>query len=369
MSASERHAMHVIGGLHRGGAEKMLVRTAVGLRELGWRVSVVSLRGGPLADDLETGGVPLRDLALPQHGLVTTLKSLAAIVRRERPDVLHSWMFHANLASRIAGRMARVPLIVSSEHTLEQESRRRYVANRITGRLPHVHHCVSQAVADFAADKIGLSRQRLVVIRNGIDPGAFERTEDRDGVRMSLGLPTDVPLVGCVAQLKPVKRVDVLLEAVARVERPVGLVLVGDGLERRSLETLAVRLEIADRVRFSGEQPDPRPWLHALDVFALASDVEGLPVAALEAMAAGLPVVATSVGGTPEVVSDEVTGLLVPRGDPAALAAALDSLLADRDRAAVMGARARDRACAEFDARRMVSEINELYRSRLEDRR
>lgn len=361
--------MHVIGGLHRGGAERMLVRTVVGLRELGWRVTVVSLRGGPLADDLEAGGVPLRDLALPQRGLVTTLRSLAAIVRRERPGVLHSWMFHANLASRIAGRMTRVPLIVSSEHTLEQESRRRYLANRITGRLAHVHHCVSQAVADFAAEEIGLPRQRLVVIRNGIDTEVLERTEDRDRVRMNLGLPTDVPLVGCVAQLKPVKRVDVLLEAVARVERPVGLVLVGDGVERRSLENLVVRLGIADRVRFCGEHPDSCPWLHAMDVFALSSDVEGLPVAALEAMAAGLPVVATRVGGIPEVVHDGVTGLLVPRRDPPALAAALDSLLEDRERAADMGDRGRDRAREEFDERRMVSEIDELYRSRLEERR
>lgn len=369
MKAKPGFAMHVIVGFRRGGAERMLLRTVVGLRDLGWRASVVGLRGGPMMADLEAAGVTVCDLGMARRGVVAAIRSLVAIVRRDRPDVLHSWMFHANLPSRVAGRFCGVPLVVSSERTLEQESWRRYLANRLTGRLPHVHACVSEAVADFAHTKIGLPLDRLVVIRNGIDTEAFARNEDRAAIRKRLGIPPDRPLVGCVAQLKSVKRIDVLLEAFARVELPAELVLVGDGVERESLEALSRRLAIADRVRFCGEQSDPRPWLHALDVFALASDVEGLPVAAIEAMAAGLPVVATGVGGVPEVVRDGVTGLLVPCRDPEALGAALRVLLKDRERAAEMGARGRKRVCTEFDERRMVSEVEELYRSRLGDRR
>ena len=368
MNSRPGHAMQVIGGLHRGGAERMLVRSVLGLRDLGWRVSVVSLRDGPLRPELEAADIPLHDLAITRRGVVASARSLMTIIRRDRPEVLHSWMFHANIPTRIAGRILGVPLVVSSEHTLQQESRRRYFANRITGRLPHVHVCVSRAVAGFARRRIRLPPDRLVVIRNGIETDEFRPVEDRAAIRFRLGLPPNRLLIGSVAQLKAVKRVDVLLHAFARLERPVELALVGEGVERRGLEDLARRLGIADRVHFCGEQADPATWFHAFDVFASASDVEGLPVAILEAMAAGLPVVATRVGGTEEVVEDGVTGLLVQPRDPTALALALDEIFDDPQRAAEMGAGGRERVRSEFEARRMVAEIDELYVSRLENR-
>ena len=172
-------------------------------------------------------------------------------------------------------------------------------------------------------------------------------------------------LVGTVARLNPVKRLDILLQAMMAL-RDVHTVIVGDGPERAQLRTVSERSGLADRAHFAGQQRDVRTWLAALDVFVLSSDWEGMSNALLEAMAAGLPVVTTAVGGTPEVVVDGETGLLVPPRDPAALAEAIATFLHNSDRRCIMGRAGTERVRQCFSLERMVQQTQTLYEHLLE---
>jgi glycosyltransferase involved in cell wall biosynthesis len=248
-----------------------------------------------------------------------------------------------------------------------QESQWRYWLNRFTHPLADRVTCVSQQVADFVAREVGIPSEETVVIPNGVDLHRFDRLPAKQEVRRTLGLPNDELLVGTVTRLNPVKRLDVLLRAVAALEG-VHTVIVGDGPERRQLEAMADQLGLADRVHLVGHQQDVRPWLAALGVFVLSSDWEGMSNALLEAMAAGLPIVATAVGGVPEVVVDDATGLLVPPGDPNALAEAITRLLRDPDLRRTMGQAGRARVVQHFSIDETVRLTEELYTTLLEEK-
>jgi len=226
------------------------------------------------------------------------------------------------------GRLAQVPIVINSERTMGMESRWRYGLNRMTCSLADRVVCVSPKVADFVVEQIGVPRDKIVVIPNGVDLTDFCHLPEKHAARTALGLPADRLVLGTVSRLQPVKRLDMLLRALVWLGR-AHTVIVGYGPEEHRLKMLAEQLGLQERVHFVGHQRDVRPWLAAMDVFVLSSDWEGMPNAVLEAMACGLPVVATSVGGTPDVVVDGGTGLLVPRRDPLSLAEALRALAAD----------------------------------------
>lgn len=371
MTGSDRPAevLHLVTGLAVGGAEWSLARLVGRLDPARFRAQVACLHHatGPVFDALREGGIPVTDLRIERRSDPRYLVQLYRFLRRQRPDILHTWMFHANVPGRIAGRLARVPVIVSSERTMGQESMTRYRLNRLTQRLVDRHVCVSQAVAEFVTREVGVLPERVVVIPNGIDPERHAALPDRAEARKRLGLPEQRLLVGTVASLRAVKRVDLLLDAVARVPT-AEVCIVGGGRERAALERRAERLGIAHRAHFAGEQRDPRPWLAAFDVFALASDWEGMPNAVLEAMAAGLPVVATRVGGVPELVVPGETGLLVDRGDPAALANAIEQLSLDAPLRRRLGAQGRARAFDRFPFARTVEQTEALYAALLDRR-
>jgi glycosyltransferase involved in cell wall biosynthesis len=213
--------------------------------------------------------------------------------------------------------------------------------------------------------RVGIPRSKTLVLPNGVDLPAAASLPEQAQARATLGLPLEGLLVASVARLNPVKRLDVLLQALALVEE-AKLVLVGDGPERGRLEALAESLGISGRVHLAGYREDVWPWLAACDVFALSSEWEGMPNAVLEAMAAGLPVVATRVGGTPDVVVEGVTGYLVPSDDPLALARALKALIRDSGLRYQMGAAGRHRVEERFSVERMVERTQALYEELLE---
>jgi glycosyltransferase involved in cell wall biosynthesis len=215
-------------------------------------------------------------------------------------------------------------------------------------------------VAEFSVRRIGVPRAKVVVIPNGVDFPDQGASPDRSIAREALGLPVDGVLVGSVARLDPVKRLDVLLKALAALGG-ARAVIVGYGPQERQLTEMAAELGLNERVRFVGYQQDVWPWLAACDVFVLSSDWEGMPNAVLEAMGAGLPVVATAAGGTLDVVVDGVTGLLVPPRDATALASALERLIHDPNLRRTMGAAGRRRAQEFFSAQHMVERTQALY--------
>lgn len=203
---------------------------------------------------------------------------------------------------------------------------------------------------------------KVVTIWNGVDGGEF-RPRAAASARAALGVPEGGFHVGCVARLAPVKDHRTLLDAFARFRagRPdAHLTLVGDGPERAALEARAARLELDGAVTFAGERPEVAPLLAAFDVFALSSLSEGISLTLLEAASAGLPIVATRVGGNEEVVLDAETGVLVPAADPAAFAAALAAVAARSDRA-TMGALGRARVERRFSVERMAQAYAKVY--------
>ena len=358
--------LHLITELDTGGAQKALARLLARLDRRRFEPAVACLYNGDkaVAQEIRRLGIPVTDLGLTAPWRGDGLWRLYRLLRRERPAILHTWLFHANVPGRVLGRLARVPLIISAERTLGMESQMRYRLNRLTAPLADRVICVSQAVADFAAQTIGIAPDKLVVIPNGVPLADFAPGE-RAPARARLGLPASAFVVGMVGRLEPVKGVPDLLAAFARLPSrhpETLLLLVGAGSQQRPLESLARRRGLGQRVRFLGHREDVAALLPALDLLALSSHWEGMPNAVLEAMAAGLPVVATAVGGAPEVVVDGVTGLLVPPRDPQALAQAIAGLLSDPERRRRMGRAGRERAAAHFRVEQMVERTERLYR-------
>jgi glycosyltransferase involved in cell wall biosynthesis len=239
-----------------------------------------------------------------------------------------------------------------------------YLANRMTyGRNDHVF-AVSEEVRTSIRVSLGTRPAPVVeTLYQGLEPSAAGLWEQPDGVRGELGISPDAPLAGTVGSLTPKKSHETLLRATRLARRSLPdlrVAVVGQGPMAGALHRRAAELAVEDAVAFVGYREDAARVASAFDVFVLSSRHEGLPVALLEAMAAGRPVVATRVGGVPEVVRDGGEGILVPPGDPEALAAAMVTVLVDSDLQARLGEAARRRA-ADFDIRRTVRRHEEVY--------
>jgi glycosyltransferase involved in cell wall biosynthesis len=216
-------------------------------------------------------------------------------------------------------------------------------------------------------------RARWAVVRNGVDVDRFASPESPEAARSRLGLDPRRAVVGTIGRLEPRKGYEVLLAAMqVLAARTNGtcpqVLLVGDGPLREALERRTDEIGLGQVVRFAGNLSDVRPALAAMDVFVLPSHEEGMSNALLEAMASARPVIATAVGGTCEIVANECTGLLVPAGDPAALAAGVQRLLADRAGAAQFAAAGQAFVTREFGARARVAELERLYVAALAER-
>ncbi|HET8945778.1 MAG TPA: glycosyltransferase [Candidatus Polarisedimenticolia bacterium] len=365
--------LHVVEALGLGGLERV-VGSLVRHASVGVRTEVLALAGGgPLQREIEAAGARVRRLALRDYYPGSVLRTARAL-RAVQPDILHTHGHFAGTAGRLAARLAGVRGIVHHLHTSDTTLRPRHRRlERLLARGTRRILCCSQAVARHAREDLGLPEDRMVVVRNGIDPAPASTPEQARALLPAVA----APIVGCVGGLVPHKGQAVLLRALASPTVSPGsssgarpgpsLVLVGDGPERPALEALARDLGIAPRVHFLGVRPDARALLPAFALLAAPSlGREGLGLSVLEGMDAGLPVVASRTGGLTEVVEDGVTGQLVPEGDAGALAAAIASLLADPHRARAWGEAGRRRVEREFRAAAMTSRIEAEYDAVLE---
>jgi glycosyltransferase involved in cell wall biosynthesis len=333
----------IINSLGRGGAETQFLRVARALRAGGWDVRILTvLPENDFADD----GFPVRVLA-PRPGPGTVTAAVREL-RAWRPDAVINFLYQATLVGRFAARVARVPVVVSSMRNERLESRLRSVLYRATARIDDVTVTNSERAARTLEASGTVPAGRLRIIPNGVDLALFDRPPTTD-LRAELGLADGTVLFVGAGRLAPQKDWPTLLAAVERYAGPPAFwAVAGEGAERPALEATIAARGLADRVRLLGLRDDVTDLLAAADALVLSSTYEGLPNIVLEAMAAGRPVVATTVGGTPELVRPE-TGLLVPPGDPAALSAALAALAArsPAERAA-MGTAARDHVRATY---------------------
>jgi glycosyltransferase involved in cell wall biosynthesis len=349
-----RRVVHVSFGLDVGGQERLLVELARHADRARFDLRFVSLgERGPLAGECEACGWPVEALGAPEGLRPGLLLRLAGRFRRWRPDVVHTHDNRALFYAAPAARLARVPRVVYTRHgPLDAISRREAAAFPYLARLVDRFVCVSADVAALSARE-GVAPARIRTIRNGIDLRRF-----------AYAGPRPAGPVVAVARLSPEKDLATLVRAAARAapqDPELRVEVAGDGACRPALRRLAEELGLAGRVAFLGTVRDVPALLAGAGLFALPSRTEGIALTLLEAMACALPVVATRVGGTPEVVVDGQTGLLVPPADPAALAAALLRLRRDPEWGRRLGAAGRRRAEQLFDVRRMVAEYEALY--------
>jgi len=301
-------------------------------------------------------------------GALRQRMKLARYLRDRRIALVHAYNFYSNVFAIPAARMAGVPAIASIRDNGASWTPRQRLVERLVCRLAD-RVVVNAEVIKRRLIAEGYDGRRLTVIPNGtveVPPASPRR---RAALRAEFGLPPHAPVVGLVARLEPVKGVEYFLEAAARVAalRPdVRFLIVGGNrvseVYSEQLKRLTVRLGLQHLVRFTGFRADVSDLYSLFSVSVLSSLSEGLSNTLLESMAAGLPVVATAVGGTPEAVQDGVTGILVPPRDSAALARAIDRLLNHRGLAEAMGRAGRSRVDAHFSVRAMVSASERLYR-------
>lgn len=323
-----------------------------------------------LAPDL--GGVPVTTAAVSAASFhdLAEVRRLAAFIQRVRPDVVNPHLFRSVMVAAPLARALGVPAIVETYHGREAwrqgALRGRFLLDRLVARTVDRVVAVSEAARVFLVREKGYPSDKVLVVPNGRDLSVFRPGMARAAARAELGLDEAAPVVGVVGRLEIQKGHVYLLQAwrtVIRAFPETRLLVVGDGSLRGELEAGARELGIAGSVRFTGFRSDVPHMLDAIDLLVLPSLYEGMPLTAIEAAAMARPVVATAVDGTPEVVQNGVTGLLVPPADPEALAGALCALLADGEARRRMGEAGREHALGRFDLSAQVEATARVYRS------
>ena len=367
---------HVIGSFGVGGGERVALDLAAGQRARGADVVVVSLEepaNGPMAAEYAAHGIPIVRLAKRAGGIdVALVGKLALALWRRGIQIVHTHNPPPLIYGAPAARLAGARCVHTKHGANEMRGRRRLLA-RAAARCCAAFVAVSATTAEQARAHGEVAPSKLSTIENGIDLSRFAPSATlRATVRAELGLPAEAFVVGTVGRLVREKNQPLLVAALApHLSAQLRLVVVGDGPEKPALDAAVAALgERAQWVSRLGARGDVPRLLHALDVFALSSDSEGLPLVIVEAMAASLPVVSTAVGGIPAVVIDggvdgstgsHATGALVPRGDATALGSRLWQLASAPALGVSWGEEGRRRALARYSAQRMIDDYFAVY--------
>jgi len=348
-----------------GGAQTSVALLLPGLADR-FDVTLAAHGAGPLRQAARAAGIPfvqLEHVRRPIHPWhdALGLAELVRLCRRLRPDIVHAHSSKAGVLGRVAATLAGVPIRVFTVHGWPfgayggLQGRVYLWLERLMRPITTSVICVAESTRELGLTEGVCGPERTVVIHNAVDVSVFAR--DRRRRRL--------PRIISIGRLAFPKDFATLVEALRIVDAEHEAVLVGDGPGLRDVTAEIRRLGLSSRVRLVGARRDVGDLLAQADVFVLSSRSEGFPISILEAMAAGLPVVASDVGGVAEAVVDGATGLLVPAGDPGSLADALQRLLRDAELRRSFGARGRDRVLRRFDAASFRAAHLELYRREL----
>ena len=360
--------IHLITDLSTGGTPLALLRLLSAIDRNRYNPTVICFFYGDdfIANEIKNLNIPVINLGMTHRGRFDAFLRLSRSLYDLQPVILHTWLFHANITGRIFGRFYKVPLIIASRRSVNIGGGWREILMRWTSGMNDKIIAVSEAARKAEIESSNVPSDKVVTIYNGIDPLPFTSVSDEAAleIRNSFGIPDDALLLGAIGRLHPAKGFNDLITAMTLLKtetNSIQLLIVGEGELLNQLKLQVHNNNLSRTIKFTGLRNDIPEILSALDVLVSPSLWEGLPNVVLEAMAAGKPVVATSVGGTPEAVVDGETGLLVPPRNPEALATAILRLLGNSELRTRMGHAGRERVLNHFSMQRMVKRTEQLY--------
>ena len=367
----KRKVLYLIDKLELAGAQRHLVTLLKKMDRSRFEPAVACLMGeGSFAEEVRALGVPVTALGVKRiygfSGIAGLLK-LARLLKKEKIDILHSFMFSENILGAMAAHWAQTPMVITCRRDtgiLSEGKPRHFLAYRLTNRWVDRILCVSEAIRTLVIRTERALEAKVLTIPNGAQIETPLSPERKAAEREKWGVPKEALLVAIVANLSWIKDHETFFKAAERVKREkpnVRFWVIGEGALRKKLEKQVASLKLRQEVRFFGRVADPKPLLSLADISVNASLSEGMSNTILESMALGIPVVATDVDGNPETVADGKTGLLVPPKNPEAMAEAILRLAKDASLAAKMGKAGRDRIRRELNLDRMVRANETLY--------
>lgn len=352
--------IYIITSLGFGGAEMMLLDLARRLPEERFEVKVATVvGGGPLVSDFREAGIEVRVFEKKGKISLGVIWKIWRFLRQERPEIVHTHLFGGDTWGRAAAILARVPTIISTEHNtnLDEGWIKRKVKKFFSFFTKKIV-AVSEAVRAYSVARDRIKAKKIVVIPNGIDLQKFVSLPEKE-----FGAP---PVIGTIGRLEEQKGHKYLLEALNQIKTiPWILWVVGDGSLKTQLERLAKDLNMRERIIFLGARKNIPEILSGIDIFVMPSLWEGLGLAVLEAAAAGKPIVASRVGGIPEIINDGETGILVEPKNVKSLADGLEHVLLGVAEAKAMGERARKFVSENYGVERVAGDYEKLYRDLL----
>lgn len=355
--------LYFITELDIGGAEQLLLLTLKNINRQKFAPTVCCFYGGDLAGEIEKLGIRVIDLKIRNKFVLSSLFRLYNLLKKEKFDIVHTHLFHANIIGRIAARLCRVPVVISTHHyAFNYNGPLGIFWERLTAGLADRVIVVSEAARRFYLNQVNSLKDKLVLIYNGIDLRQDSQSH-RVNLRQQLSLNNDF-VIGCIGRFAPVKGQDYLLRAagdIIKTGRKIKVLLVGSGALEGHLKKIARDLGISEQVIFLESRRDVPAVLEALDLYIQPSLQEGLSIIILEALAMEKPTIASAVGGNAEVIINGESGILVPPRDHKALAEAIINLFENKTLARQLGVNGRLRVKEKFDIKENIRQTESLY--------
>jgi glycosyltransferase involved in cell wall biosynthesis len=357
--------VHLVTSLEVGGAQHNMLLGLPNLDASRYKHILVSIMDRmQMKQQFEQAGIEVHTLGLSKKTDIGVALRLRSLLKSIRPEIIHTYLIHGNVLGRIVGRLAGVPVIIGSELTIGQAGRIGRLATKLTNPLTDAVEVNSETGGKSASADLGVPEHKIEVVLPGLDLEAFGGTEQRSQIRAELSVEDHEHLVLYVGRLRAVKGVKYGIRSFAKAleqNANMKLALAGEGDQREYLESLCDELDIRNNVNFLGPRRDLANVLSASDSVIMPSLTEGFPRVAIEAMASSKPIIATSVGGTPEAIIDDQSGILVQPKDIEGMAEALVNVATNPALANRLGISARKRTEQHFSARKYVTRLDEMY--------